>query len=190
MGRYNRRPFIPYKEAFEGFTELRREFNALSEKGAKQFLDYFKQLKIYAAQENTVAMDTLAYYYKSGVENNGEIIVPENYMRYMAWELIAAARGNELAIEKLQFLIGYACDEIIACEDYELIAYKNDITDDNLLYVLGKAICKILVKEKQFFPIDLYALEDEPAPFKQEYFINLRHSIDAIIPKTIAYLKS
>lgn len=186
----NRRPFVPYKECFDSFIALRKEFNDLAEKGKEEFLEGFQELKLAAAQENTVAMDLLAYYYKNGVSNDNEKILAENYPRFITWELISAARGNEFAIEKLQFLIGYACDAIIEDEDFEVIAYKNDITDGNLLYVLGKAICKILVKEKKFFPVDVYQLEDNSAPFKQEYFVNFRHDIDSIIPKTIAYLKS
>lgn len=190
MARLKRRPFVPYKEAFDGFVELRKAFNDLAEKDKEEFLEQFEQLKIAAANENVIAMDVLAYYYKSGVSNDQGNILSENYMRYITWELIAAARGNELAIEKLQFLIGYACDTIIECEDFNTISYKNDIDDSNLLYVLGKAVAKILVKELKYYPVDVYKLEDESAPFKQEYFVNLRHNIDSVIPKTIEFLKS
>lgn len=186
MARLQRRPFVPYKEAFEEFASLRKQINELADTDGEKFLESIKALKIAAASENTVAMDLLAYYYKNGVEN----LLSENYMRFIQWELVAAARGNEFAIEKIQFLIGYACDAIMECEDYELIAYKNDIDEFNILYVLGKAIAKMLVRELKFFPVDLYELEDEPAPYKQEYFVNLRHNIDAIIPKTIDFLKS
>jgi len=186
MARITRRPFVPYKDAFEEFTKLRKELNNLAEDDKDGFKDLFNQVKVAAAQENTVAMDILAYYYKTGVEG----VLAENYQRYIQWELISAARGNEFAIEKLQFLIGYACDIIIQDEDFSLIAYKNDIEDTNLLYVLGKAVAKIYVREYKLYPIDLYDLEDESLPYKKEYSVNLRHNIDKIIPKTIEYLKS
>lgn len=190
MARITRRPFVPYKECFDRFVDLRKQLNDFAEKDKEEFLENFQALKIAAAQEDTVAMDVLAYYYKNGISNDEGTILSENYMRYIIWELISAARGNELAIEKLQFLIGYACDAIIACDDFQTIAYKNDIDEDNLLYVLGKAVAKILVKELKYYPVDIYKLEDESAPFKQEYFVNLRHNIDSIIPKTIEFLKS
>lgn len=186
MARLRSRPFVPYTEAFEEFTNLRVEFNKLAEKSEQKFLAEFQKLKVAAARENTVAMDLLAYYYKSGVGN----VLDENYTRYIQWEMLSAARGNQLAIEKVQFLIGYACDIIMDDENFDLIVYKNDIDENNLLYVLGKAIAKIYVREYKIFPVDLYALEDEAQPFKKEYFGNFRHQIDEIIPKTIKYLLS
>ena len=186
MERVRRRPFVPYKEAFEEFTRLRKEINDIVEEQPEKFEEYFKALKIAAAKENTVAMDLLAYYYKSGIEG----LVPENYQRYIQWEMVSAGRGNEFAIQKLQFLISYACEKIVKDEEFGLIAYKNDINQDNILFVLGKAIAKIYVKNYCIFPVDLFELNDDYLPYKQEYFVNLRQNIDNIIPKVIAFLKS
>lgn len=190
MGRIKYRPFVPYKDAFDEFTRLRKELNNLAEKDANQFSILFNKVKIGAANESTACMDILAYYYKSGVKNGDQVLVPENYPRYIEWEMLAAARGNEFAIEKLQFLIGYACDSIIECEDYDLIAYKNDIDDSNLLYILGKAIAKIYVRENKIYPVDLFALEDEEVCYKKEHSVVFRNKIDEIIQKTIDFLKS
>ena len=186
MARLKSRPYVPYDEAFSEFTNLRREFNAYAEKSGQKFLTEFEKLKVAGARENTVAMDLLAYYYKSGVGN----FLDENYSRYIHWEMLSASRGNQLAIEKLQFLIGYACDIIMDHEKFNLIMYKNDIDENNVLYVLGKAIAKIYVREYKIYPIDLYALKDESKPFKKEYFSSFRHQIDQIIPKTVEYLLS
>ena len=190
MERVKRRPFVPYKEAFEDFTTLRKEINKLSDEDEQAFFELWQEIKVAAAQENTVAMDILAYYYKSGIKNDEHQLVPENYQRYINWELVSAARGNMFAIEKLQFLIGYACDKIAENENFPTIAYKNDIEDSNLLYVLGKAIAKIYVREYKIFPVDLFELEDDESPFKNEYYVNFRHNIDQIIPKVIDFLKS
>lgn len=184
--RPRRRAFVPYEDAFDEFTRIRKELNNLAEEDQEGFKELFKDVKVSAARENTVAMDILAYYYKTGVEG----LVPENYQRYIQWEMVAAARGNEFAIEKLQFLIGYACDAIIESEDYNIIAYKNDITDANLLYVLSKAIAKIYVREYKIYPVDLFELEDELVKYRQEFSVNLRSNVDNIIPKVIAFLKS
>lgn len=187
--RIRRKPFYDYQECFDAFANIRKELNSYIEKGqAEKFLTRFQQLKQDALNKSdVVAMDILAYYYKTGVGK----ILPENYMRYISWEFVAAARGNELAIEKLQFLIGYACDNIIACDYYDDIEYKNDIDEYNVLYVLGKNICKIMVKDfLNAFPIDLVDLPDDFKPYKKEDFILLRKNIDAAIPKTIDFLKS
>lgn len=188
MERIVKRPeFVDYQEALSTFTEWRKELNNCIDEQPQSFKDMFDAVKYMAACENTVAMDILAYYYKTGVPD----LLPENYMRYIQWELIAAARGNELAIEKIQFLIGYGCDEIIESADFETIKYKNDIDDYNMLYVIGKALAKIIVRDfLKAFPVDLYNEPDDFKPYKQEDFINLRKIIDQAIPLTIQYLKS
>ena len=182
-----RKPWTEYKEALDGFTALRRTMNKHSEENPSEFLVQFEQLKQKALYGDTIAMDVLAYYYKTGIKN----VLPENYTRYISWEFLSAARGNELAIEKLQFLIGTACQQIADCDDYADIEYKNDINEYNILYVLGKNLCKILVKDYlKAFPIDLVAMEDNFRPFTQELFIKLREYIDEAVPKTIAFMKS
>ena len=185
MSRFRRPPFIEYEDAFNGFIQARKELNDLAEKNITQFTERFAELKQRAKEEDPIAMDVLAYFYKSGTG------VPENYMRYLTWEIIAAARGNTFAIEKIQFLISYGCDQIIGCEDYDTIAYKNDIDSYNILYVLGKAICKILVRDfMKAYPVDIVELEDDYAPFAQKDFNNMRQLIDEAVPKTIEFLKS
>ncbi|MBO5394646.1 MAG: hypothetical protein J6A28_01925 [Clostridia bacterium] len=184
--RIKRKAFTYYSDAFDGFTELRKELNGYLESDPEEFLIKFEELKQKAFYSDVIAMDVLAYYYKSGAGD----VLPENYMRYINWEFLAAARGNTFAIEKLQFLIGQACDQIIDSEHYSTIEYKNDIDDYNMLYVLGKNLCKIIVKELKAFPIDLIELEDDYKPYTKEDFINLRKIIDAAVPKTIDFMKS
>ena len=186
MSELKREPFVYYNDALDGFAEARKAMNEIIEKKPETFNDEFDYVKFMAASEDPVAMDLLAYYYKTGISG----LLKENYKMYINWELLAAARGNEFAIEKLQFLIGYAIDKIMACEDYQKIVYKNDIDDSNGLYVLGKALCKNIVKQIECYPVDLVDKEDEYLPYKQEYFVNLRKTIDDAIPGTIAFLKS
>ena len=181
-----REPYVDYQECLDGFTRIRKEMNELINEGNKILLEKsIDSLKMYAANEESSAMDVLAYYYKSGIEG----VLPENYQRYIYWEILAASRGNELAIEKLQFLIGYACDIIMEHENYDLIEYKNDIEEDNVLYVLGKNICKVLAKELKIFPVDLIMLEDNHKPYTQEDFVVLRKTLDDCMPKIISFLK-
>ena len=185
MSRLRRLPFIEYEDAFNGFVKERKELNDLAERDKSAFNARFNELKQRAKEEDAIAMDVLAYFYKTGIG------VPENYTRYLTWEIIAAARGNTFAIEKLQFLIGYGCDLIRVCDDYDKIVYKNDIESYNVLYVLGKAICKILVRDfLKAYPVDVVELEDNSEPFSQREFNNMRQLIDEAIPATIAFLKS
>lgn len=185
MPRQTRPPFVDYQECFDGFTRIRKEMNDLiNAEDYSMVKKSFDALKAYAANEETIAMDLLAYYYKSGIEN----VVPENYQRFIQWEIVAASRGNEFAIEKIQFLIGYACDIIMEHENYDLIEYRNDIDDENVLYVLGKAICKVLVKKLNLFPVDLIELEDNARPYTQEDFVVFRQVLDDALPEIISSL--
>lgn len=181
-----REKFVPYKEALDGFADLRKELNKAIEKNDKsRFDELFSSLKVYSANENAIAMDVLAYYYKTGVPD----MLPENYMRYICWELLACSRGNQFAIEKIQFLVGYACEMIMNDPQYDLIEYKNDIENDDL-YVIGKALAKILTRDYlQVFPIDLYQMRDIYQPYTQEAFVNLRKVIDYAAQDTLNYLK-
>ncbi len=183
---YKRPEYLDYSEALSGFTKLRKELNEYIEKKSNKFNITFEDLKVKAGEGDIIAMDVIAYYYKTGVPD----MLPENYEKYIKWELVAAARGNELAIEKLQFMLEVAYNAIIESEDYENIVYKNDIDDYNTIYVIGKNICKMLVKEMQIFPTDLAKEENDYKPYTQERFILLRKTIDDIIPKVIKFMQS
>ena len=185
--RIKRKAFTSYEEAFDGFTEERKNLNYLAENDIEGFITRFDEVKQKALQGDCIAMDILAYYYKTGVRG----ALKENYMRYISWEFLAAARGNTLAIEKLQFVIGSACDQITQHDEYDVIEYKNDIDMYNELYVLGKNFCKIVVRDfLKAFPVDLVALPDDAAPYKKEDSIILQKYIDEAIAKTIDFMKS
>lgn len=188
MERINKRPpFVDYQEAFDKFTAYRKELNDCAEKMPESFKQMFIAMKIMASGEDCIAMDTLAYFYKSGIPD----VLPEDYMRYIRWEVAAASRGNEFAIEKLQFLIGHACTKVMESEDYEAIAFKNDITEVNALYVIGKYLCKVLAKDYlNAFPLDMALEKDELKPYTKEDFYNLRTMIDGSVEKTIQIMKS
>lgn len=187
LKRERRLPYTEYDVALAGFTEMRKKVNDCIEKNPENFAQLFEEIKEKALYGSVVAMDVLAYYYKTGIPK----LLPENYNRYLAWEFLSAGRGNKLAIEKLQFLIGVACEQISDHEEFDEMIFKNDITDENVLHVLGKAVCKIMTRDfLKAFPIDLVKLPDEHQPYTQEAFINLRKMIDDSIPKTIEYLLS
>lgn len=187
MSRLRRKPYIDYDDALQGFTNGRKELNDCLDESKYKFREKFREYKMKAKDEDPIAMDILAYFYKSGAGD----VLPENYMRYISWEFVSAARGNMLAIEKLQFLIGYACELIVSCDDFEVIKYKNDINEYNVLYVLGKAVCKIIVRDfLKAYPVDLVELEDDYSPYQLKDFVTLRRYIDESVQPTIAYLKS
>ena len=184
---YKRPEFVEYEEAFNTFTEERKKMNEIvASQNYSEFKKLLKTFKLRAGQGNPIYMDLLAYYYKTGIPD----YLNENYDLYMSWEILAAARGNEFAIEKLQFLFGTAFDLILNDEKYEEICYKNDIDDINELYKLGKNICKMLVRELSLFPVDLAGAKDALSKYTQEKFIYYRKKIDEIVEPTIKFLLS
>ncbi len=185
--RERRLPYMEYDEALEQFTQIRKEVNDCIEKEPQRFASLWAELKERALYGSLPAMDALAYYYKTGIPK----LLPENYQRYLAWEIVSAGRGNKLAIEKLQFLIGYAIDAVSDHEEFEDMMFKNDITEENAVHVIGKALCKVLVRDfLKAYPIDLVKLPDDFQPYTQEAFINLRKMIDDAVPKTCEFMLS
>lgn len=185
--RERRLPYVEYKEALEKFTEMRKKINNCIENEPQKFEELWDDLKFKALYGSAVAMDVLAYYYKTGIPK----LLPENYILYVAWQFLAAGRGNKLAIEKIQFLISHACDKIAEHERFDEMVFKNDITEENVMHVLGKALCKILVRDfLVVFPIDLVKLPDNYQPYTQEAYITLRGMIDDAVDKTAEFLLS
>ena len=74
------------------------------------------------------------------------------------------------------------------CDNYEDIEYKNDIDEYNALYIIGKAICKVLLKEMNIFLLDLANEEDKTVPFNKDIFNKFRKTVDDSIPKVIKFL--
>lgn len=184
MGIFKRPEFIYYEEALEGFTTARKKLNELIENDPDKFKPSFEEYKEAAGRGDSIAMDIIAYYYKSGVPG----LLGENYQKYLSWEILAGSRGNELAIEKLQFLFTYAYEEIMDSDKYEDIEYKNDIDEYNAIYVIGKAICKILVRQMDIFPTDMAKEEDTEEPFNQDIYNRFRRTVDQSIPKIIDFM--
>ena len=77
----------------------------------------------------------------------------------------------------------------MASDDYREIRNKNDIDETNALYVLGKNICKIVVRKLKLYPVDLIEATDDEEIYTQEDFVNFRKLIDETLPDIINSLK-
>lgn len=174
---------IEYQEAFDRFVEERKIINNSLEKGNVQ--QAFENLKSKAMQNDAVAMDVIAYYYKSGITN----FLKEDYKKYLYWELLACSKGNNFAIDKMQFLFNNAYDTILDDEDFDRIAYLNDLKEDTFLYFLGKEIAKTMVKKYKINAENLLETKDEYNPFKNELLIEFKKDLDSEIPIVIEKLK-
>lgn len=179
--------FIRRKDAYNSFRELRKILNgsiASPQDWKKSFSEMFAEVGALAMENNCIAQDVLSYYYKDGVEGALE----ENYDQYMQWEILSAANGNEFAIEKLQFFLNYAMQEIVDNEKLDKILALNGIDENNYMYILGNLLCEGVVDELGLSPKKLV---DAPAK-KQEYSLErmrvYRTALDKALPKVLKYL--
>lgn len=181
--------FIRRKDAYNSFKELRKILNesiANPKEWKKSFKDMFDEVGGLAMENNCVAQDVMSYYYKDGVEG----VIEENYDQYMQWEILAGANGNEFAIEKLQFFLNYAMQEIVDNEKLPQIMAINGIDEGNYIYILGNLLCEGVVDELGLSPKKLI---DAPAK-KQEYSLErmrvYRSALDKALPRVLEYLIS
>ena len=71
---------IEYQEAFDRFVAYRKDINKALEEG--NIKKVFDDLTEKANDNDAVAMDVLAYYYKSGITN----FIKEDYKKYYYWD--------------------------------------------------------------------------------------------------------
>ncbi len=174
-------------EAFKSFLAARSKVNASLDyiRGEKSFTVVFSQFKTQASKGDAIAQDIVAYYYKNGVK----YFLDENFTKYLKWEILAGANGNSFAIEKLQFLFGYAYDTIVDHEDFPQIKYYNDIDEYNYIYIIGQVICDKLVKFLELDEKSLALEKDEGDEYRPEVFRDFRKAIDACLDDVISTMR-
>ena len=179
--------FVYKDDAFKGFTELRKVVNEIIENGKskKKFEDAFDEIGTLAMEGNPIAQDVMSYYYKNGVKG----LLKPNYDLYMKWSILAAANGNEFAIEKLQFFLNYAFTEIAETDDLEKIIENNDVDEKNYVYVFGNVICEGLVDELGITAQKLVEEDnDEEVLYTPEKLRVYRRAMEKVLPKVLEFL--
>ena len=179
--------FIRRKDAYNSFKELRKILNGSitsPDDWKKSFKDMFAEVGALAMENNCVAQDVMAYYYKDGVQG----FLEENYDKYLQWEILAGANGNEFAIEKLQFFLNYAMQEIVDSENLEKILRINGIDEENYMFILGNLLCEGLVDELEIEPKKLVESPDDKVEYSLERQRVYRRALDACLPRVLDYL--
>lgn len=179
--------FVTKADAFQGFTQLRSIMNDCIENPenyAKSFLDMFAEVGSLAMEGNAIAQDVMSYYYKDGVKG----FVPQNYDLYMQWAILAAANGNEFTIEKLQFFLNYAFEEIADNDKLQQILDKNDIDEKNYVFVLGNLLCEGIVDELEITAKKLVETQNKESLYTPEKLRSYRRALDKALPKVLDYL--
>lgn len=179
--------FIKKNDAYSGFTQLREVLNDSLEnphKYTKSFIDMFVDVGTLAMEGNCIAQDLMAYYYKNGVKG----YIPENFDLYMRWEILAAANGNEFAIEKLQFFLNYAFDTIADNPNLSQILYQNDIDEKNYVHVLGNLLCEGIVDDLQITTKKLIDDQNKESKYSPEKLRELQRALDRALPNVLNFL--
>ncbi len=179
--------FIKKNDAFKGFTDLRKIMNDCIENShlyKKSFLDMFAEVGSLAMEGNAIAQDVMSYYYKNGVKD----LLPENYDLYMQWAILAAANGNEFTIEKLQFFLNYAFQEIVDNNKLQQIIDKNEIDQQNYVFVLGNLLCEGIVDELQITAKKLVDTPNKEVKYTPEKLRSYKRALDRAMPKILEYL--
>lgn len=150
----------------------------------KSFLDMFAEVGSLAMEGNAIAQDVMSYYYKNGVKD----LLPENYDLYMQWAILAAANGNEFTIEKLQFFLNYAFQEIVDNNKLQQIIDKNEIDQQNYVFVLGNLLCEGIVDELEITAKKLVDTPNKEVKYTPEKLRSYKRALDRAMPKILDYL--
>lgn len=178
--------FYDRKRAMEEFKTFRNRLNdAIDNPRGESFSSLFENFKKEAVKGDVVAQDVLAYFYRDGADR----ALQEDYIKYMHWEILAAANGNMFAIDKLQFFMGYAYDTIVNHNDFGLMKYRCKIDEYNYIFVIGQKICEELAKNLDITAEKLVGERDRYNPYRPEHFRDLRRAVDDALPQVIENMK-
>lgn len=155
--------FTKRQTAFDGFVKYRREVLDSAENGA--FTEVFTELCTRALAGDCIAQDCVAYFFNKGVP---DFLAP-NYDYYMSWQILAGANGNEFALEKLEFFLNLALEQILADEELLTLALKHkNITKDNALMVISNLLCEGIVDQLHLDPKNLIDIDKKAKPYTPE----------------------
>ena len=134
--RLDYKDFTLKDEAYAKFLQYRKQIIDNADNG--EFNDAFLEVSARAIDGDCVAQDCIAYFFKRGFDD-----FKPNYEYYMSWEVLAAANGNEFAIEKLQFFLDVAVNTIIYDRQILKTAMlRKNINKTNAISVISNLICE------------------------------------------------
>ena len=149
-------------------------------------IDSFNDICLMASKNDPIAQDYLSYIFKKGLGN----IIPVNYEKYMQFQILAGANGNNFALDKLALFLNFALNEIAYAEDFEYIATKNELNQNNFLYIVGRLLCEGIIDEMQLNPEKLVKDPIEHIEFNSPLMRKFDKARNASIPKVLKFLRS
>lgn len=177
--------FTDRKTAFDGFVKYRKEVYDSVERG--DFFDVFTELCSQALAGDCIAQDCVAYFFKKGIP---EYLLP-NFEFYMSWQILAGANGNIFALEKMEFFLQNALNEIIYNEEVLKTALlRGNITKDNALMMISNLICEGIVDQLQLDPKQLIHMSNKPSTYSPEKNRIYLNAMENCLQDVINYLVS
>ena len=89
----------------------------------------------------------------------------------------------------MQFIFNNTYEEIFDDENFDEIIYKNDITEENVIYVLGKEIAKVMVRKYKIYAEMLSTKQENGNPFSNEMLLQFKKDLENALPDIIEKLK-
>lgn len=175
----------------KAFSEMRSKMQraiakALPEQKEEVAIDCYNDICLRASKNDCIAQDYLSYIFKKGLYN----VVPINYEKFMQWQILAAANGNQFTIDKLSLFLNFPLSEIMLVEDFEYICSRNNLTQENYDYVVGRLICEAIADELM---LDTEKLLKEPLDhidFNEKTMRVFDRARNFIIPKIVKFLRN
>lgn len=149
-------------------------------------IDSFNDICLEASKNNPIAQDYLAYIFKKGFYD----VVPVNYEKFMQWQILAAANGNQYSIDKLALFLNYAFNEIVIAEDIEYLAKRNNLTPQNFQYVIGRLLCEAIADELRLDAEELIKAPLTHQEFNPKVMRTFDRARNFIIPKILKFLRN
>lgn len=178
------RDFTPKDVAYNKFLEYRNQIIDNADNG--EFNDAFLDICAKAIDGDCVAQDCIAYFFNRGFDD-----FKPNYEYYMSWEILAAANGNEFAIEKLQFFLDIAVSAIIY--DNEILKaamVRKNLNKDNAILVISNLICEGIVDELGLNAKELTEVDEKGVPYSASINRKFVAAMENCLPRVVEFLVS
>ncbi|MBP3431984.1 MAG: hypothetical protein J6K39_03945 [Clostridia bacterium] len=177
--------FTKRQEAFNKFVKYRKDVLNSVENG--DFADVFTELCTKALSGNCIAQDCVAYFFNKGVP---DLLAP-NFEYYMSWQILAGANGNEFALEKMEFFLNSALEELIDDEEVLTEAMRRgNITKDNAIMVISNLLCEGMVDELKINPKNLVNISNTASLYTPEKNRVFLEALDDCLPDVADFLMS
>ena len=171
-------------EAYAKFLQYRKQIIDNADNG--EFNDAFLEVSARAIDGDCVAQDCIAYFFKRGFDD-----FKPNYEYYMSWEVLAAANGNEFAIEKLQFFLDVAVNTIIYDRQILKTAMlRKNINKTNAISVISNLICEGIVDELKLDPKDFTDISKQGEAYSAAVNRKFVAAMENCLPRVVEFLVS